>query len=167
MSAPTSYTVSYDFSGFQSINPADPLPAAEIDVEFAGIEASLTSVIAALADVRRADGRLENGVVTWDGLDADVRARITGEDRVTVGDLNAGAFAAQPEAYRKKVIGRTKVKIAIEAAIRQGWDAIIGSDGHFVGMEGFGASGPINKLYAHFGITPEAVAAKAKAALKR
>lgn len=76
-------------------------------------------------------------------------------------------FAAQPEAYRKKVIGRAKVKIAIEAAIRQGWDAIIGSDGHFIGMEGFGASGPINKLYAHFGITPEAVVAKAKAALKR
>jgi hypothetical protein len=40
-------------------------------------------VIAALADVRRADGRLENGVVTWDGLDADVRSRITGEDDVT------------------------------------------------------------------------------------
>ncbi|MCA3597229.1 MAG: transketolase [Methylobacterium sp.] len=76
-------------------------------------------------------------------------------------------FAAQPEAYRRRVIGRTKVKIAIEAAIRQGWDAIIGSDGHFIGMEGFGASGPIHRLYAHFGITPEAVVARARAALKR
>ena len=119
MSAPTSYTVSYDFSGFQSLNPADPLPAAEIDVEFAGIEASLTSVIAALADVRRADGRLENGVVTWDGLDADVRSRITGEDRVTVGDLNAGAFAAQPEAEsgvaNDKIMTPLRTKQALDA----------------------------------------------------
>ncbi|MBN8533939.1 MAG: transketolase [Rhizobiales bacterium] len=76
-------------------------------------------------------------------------------------------FAAQPESYRKKIIGRTKVKIGIEAAVRQGWDAIIGSDGLFVGMEGFGASGPAGKVFAHFGITAEAVAAKAKAALKR
>ncbi len=76
-------------------------------------------------------------------------------------------FAAQPEAYRKKIIGRTKVKIGIEAGIRQGWDQIIGSDGLFVGMESFGASGPAGKVFAHFGITPEAVVAKAKAALKR
>jgi transketolase len=76
-------------------------------------------------------------------------------------------FAAQPESYRKKIIGRTKVKIGIEAAIRQGWDAIIGSDGLFVGMDSFGASGPAGKVFAHFGITAEAVAAKAKAALKR
>jgi transketolase len=76
-------------------------------------------------------------------------------------------FAAQPESYRKKVIGRTKVKIGIEAGIRQGWDAIIGSDGLFVGMDSFGASGPAGKVFAHFGITAEAVAAKAKAALKR
>ena len=39
-----------------------------------------------------------------------------------------------------------------------GWDAIIGSDGLFVGMEGFGASAPFKDLYKHFGITPEKVA---------
>ena len=52
----------------------------------------------------------------------------------------------------------------IEAGIRQGWDAIIGSDGLFVGMEGFGASAPFKDLYKHFGITPEKVA---EAALSR
>ena len=54
---------------------------------------------------------------------------------------------------------------AIEAAVRQGWDAIIGSDGAFVGMTGFGASGPYKELYQHFGITPEAVAEAALARL--
>ena len=42
--------------------------------------------------------------------------------------------------------------------MRQGWDAIIGSDGAFVGMTSFGASAPYKDLYKHFGITPEAVA---------
>ncbi|KAF0229531.1 MAG: hypothetical protein FD175_1869 [Beijerinckiaceae bacterium] len=76
-------------------------------------------------------------------------------------------FLAQLETYRKKVIGRPKVKIAIEAGIRLGWDAIIGADGTFIGMEGFGASGPAGKVYQHFGITAEAVVAAAKGKLKR
>src|SRR5581483_9081447 len=51
-------------------------------------------------------------------------------------------FFAAPEAARKAVIGDAPVKIAVEAAIRQGWDPIIGSDGAFVGMSDFGASAP-------------------------
>ena len=74
-------------------------------------------------------------------------------------------FADQPEDYRKAVIGNSPVKIAVEAAIRQGWDAFIGSDGIFIGMTGFGASAPYKQLYAHFGITPEAVADAASAKL--
>ena len=53
---------------------------------------------------------------------------------------------------------RRPVKVGVEAAVRQGWDAIIGSDGAFVGMTGFGASAPYKDLYKHFGITAEAVA---------
>jgi transketolase len=63
-----------------------------------------------------------------------------------------------PEAARRAIIGEAKVKIGVEAAVRQGWDAIIGSDGRFVGMTGFGASAPYKDLYKHFGVTPEAVA---------
>jgi transketolase len=59
---------------------------------------------------------------------------------------------------RSKIIGNTAVKVAVEAGIRQGWDAIIGSDGVFVGMHGFGASAPYADLYRHFGITAEKVA---------
>ncbi|MGG7516639.1 transketolase [Allorhizobium undicola] len=74
-------------------------------------------------------------------------------------------FFEQPEAYRKAVIGDAPVKIGVEAAIRQGWDAIIGSDGAFVGMASFGASGPYKELYKHFGITVEAIVEKAEARL--
>jgi len=71
-------------------------------------------------------------------------------------------FAKQSEDYRKAMIGGAPVRIAVEAGIRQGWDAIIGSDGVFIGMDSFGASGPYQQLYAHFGITPEAVVAAAE-----
>jgi transketolase len=67
-------------------------------------------------------------------------------------------FFAQSDDYRAGVIGDAPVRIGIEAAIRQGWDAIIGSDGIFIGMTGFGASAPAKDLFKHFGITTEAIA---------
>jgi transketolase len=55
------------------------------------------------------------------------------------------------------IIGQAPVKIAVEAAVRFGWDAVIGHDGVFIGMSTFGASAPAKDLYKHFGITAEAV----------
>jgi transketolase len=71
---------------------------------------------------------------------------------------------AQPADRQKAIIGNAPVKIAIEAAVRWGWDAVIGTDGEFVGMHGFGASAPAKDLFKHFGITAEAAV---NAALKR
>ena len=74
-------------------------------------------------------------------------------------------FREQDADYRRAIIGDARVKIGVEAAIRQGWDAIIGSDGIFVGMQSFGASAPYKELYKKFGITAEAVANAALAKL--
>ncbi len=71
-------------------------------------------------------------------------------------------FLKQDGAKRREVIGDAPVRIAVEAAVRQGWDAIIGEDGIFIGMTGFGASAPYKDLYSHFKITPEAVAEAAR-----
>jgi transketolase len=71
---------------------------------------------------------------------------------------------SSPDA-RAAVIGRAPVRVGIEAGVRQGWDAVIGSDGAFVGMTGFGASAPAKDLFRHFGITPEGVAEAALAKL--
>jgi transketolase len=65
---------------------------------------------------------------------------------------------AAPADKRETIVGKARVNVAVEAGIRQGWDEIIGSAGAFVGMTGFGASGPYKDLYQHFGITPDAVA---------
>ena len=81
------------------------------------------------------------------------------------------AFAAQEERYRARVLPRGPVRVAVEAAVRQGWDRwLLGERGNarkagFVGMDSFGASAPAGALYKHFGITAEAVAAEAEALL--
>lgn len=69
-------------------------------------------------------------------------------------------FNVQDVAYRRSVLG-SGIRIGIEAAVRQGWDAYLGIDGGFVGMIGFGASGPADELYKLFNITPEAVVEEA------
>jgi transketolase len=74
-------------------------------------------------------------------------------------------FEEQPAEYQASVLGKAPVKIAVEAGIRQGWDRFIGSDGIFIGMKGFGASGPYKELYKYFGITPEDVVRQAMDAL--
>ena len=73
-----------------------------------------------------------------------------------------GLFLKQDRAKRHEIIGEAPIRIAVEAAVRQGWDAIIGEEGIFIGMTGFGASAPFKDLYNHFEITPEAVAEAAR-----
>jgi|DewCreStandDraft_4_1066084.scaffolds.fasta_scaffold11827_3 transketolase len=72
-----------------------------------------------------------------------------------------------PDTVRQSIVGNAPVKIAVEAGVRQGWDAIIGAEGGFVGMSGFGASAPYKDLYKHFGITPERVADVALSSLSK
>jgi transketolase len=67
-------------------------------------------------------------------------------------------FRELAAAERQKVLGDAPARVAVEAAVRQGWDEIIGSDGAFVGMATFGASAPYKDLYKQFGITAEKVA---------
>ena len=80
-------------------------------------------------------------------------------------------FAAQDDAYRKRVLPGGAVRVGIEAGVRQGWDQwLLGERGKygkadFVGMDSFGASAPADELFEKFGITAENVAVRAKALL--
>ncbi len=74
-------------------------------------------------------------------------------------------FDEQDEAYRRVVRGPGSVRVAVEAAVRMGWDKYIRSHGGFVGMDGFGASGPAEQLFEHFGITAGNVVAEVKSRL--
>jgi transketolase len=81
-------------------------------------------------------------------------------------------FAAQDERYRKRVLPGGPVRVAIEAGVRFGWDQwLFGERGKreksdFVGMPGFGASAPADRLYEEFGITAKDTVAKVKSLIK-
>ncbi len=82
-------------------------------------------------------------------------------------------FEAQDDAWRRKVLPPGPVRVAIEAGVRFGWDRWLYGEGGkreksgFIGMHGFGASAPADRLYKEFGITAEAAADKARALLGR
>jgi transketolase len=75
-------------------------------------------------------------------------------------------FEKQSDAYKASVIPPSMTaRVVIEAGVRQGWDAYMGPRGEFIGMSTFGASAPVEVVFAKFGITPEHIAAAAKRAL--
>jgi transketolase len=77
-------------------------------------------------------------------------------------------FDEQDDAYRESVLpASVNARVAVEAGIAQGWERYLGPGGRFIGMSGFGASAPYQKLYQHFGITAEAVAQNVKACLTK
>ena len=71
-------------------------------------------------------------------------------------------FDEQEEDYKRQVLGKGGVRVAVEAGVRMGWDKYIRSNGGFVGMLGFGASAPGEQLFKHFDITPEKVVEEVK-----
>ncbi len=76
-------------------------------------------------------------------------------------------FDDQLPGYRESVLpAACGIRVACEAGIRQGWDKYIGAEGHFVGMNSFGASGPFNKLYEHFKITTDQIVSCAQVAVR-
>jgi transketolase len=73
-------------------------------------------------------------------------------------------FEAEPEDYQNAVLGAAP-RVAVEAAVRFGWDRWLGPRGAFIGMHSYGASAPGEDVYKHFGITPEKVAEAARTLL--
>ncbi len=113
--------------------------------------------------------------VTLIGTGSELSLAVEAAEILAQGGINAAVvslpsfelFAQQSEAYQQSVLGPIEApRVAVEAALRFGWDGIIGLAGGFVGMTGYGASAPASELYQHFGITAEAVAQTALARIK-
>ena len=75
-------------------------------------------------------------------------------------------FAAAPQAYRDEITGAARLVCSIEAGATLGWQRFTGADGLNFGIDTFGASGPIDALYAHFGLTADAIAGRITNRLK-
>jgi transketolase len=110
--------------------------------------------------------------VTLLATGSEVELALTAADQLAAKGIKAAVvsmpcwelFEAQTPNYRAGVLG-TAPRVGVEAAVRLGWDRWLGDLGAFIGMSGFGASGPGPELYKHFGITPEAVVAAAEGLL--
>nr|MDD6335625.1 transketolase [bacterium] len=77
-------------------------------------------------------------------------------------------FDRQPEAYKETVLPcAVRARLAVEAGSSMGWHKYVGLDGDVVCMEGFGASGPANRLFEHFGLTVDHVVERALAVVDK
>src|SRR6201996_5148472 len=74
-------------------------------------------------------------------------------------------FEQQDAGYRQSVLGKSRARVAVEAAVELGWERYTGLEGRFVGMHSFGASGKIDDVYKKFDINTEAVLRAAKETL--
>ncbi len=76
---------------------------------------------------------------------------------------SSNRFDRQPAEYRESVLpSLCRKRIAVEAGVTDYWRKYVGLDGVVIGIDSFGASAPADQLYAHFGITADAVVAAAK-----
>lgn len=75
-------------------------------------------------------------------------------------------FRAQPRAYREEVLPQEVPRLLVEAGVAQPWEGLVGTGGVIVSVERFGASAPYQKIYEHLGLTPAAVAARARELLQ-
>jgi transketolase len=74
-------------------------------------------------------------------------------------------FERQDAHWRETVIPRALPRIAVEAGSTGLWWKYVGERGDVVGLDRFGESAPAGQLFQQFGITPDAVAARARALL--
>ena len=110
------------------------------------------------------------------GTGSEVSICLAAHDQLSAGGIASRVvsmpcwelFDQQDQEYQDQVLPPgVGARVAVEAGIRQGWDAYLGPGGRFVGMAGFGASAPASALYEHFGITAENVASQARELIGR
>lgn len=98
-------------------------------------------------------------------VSAQEKLREKGIEAVVVSMPCTELFDLQTPEYQDQVLGKCP-RIAIEAAAKFGWEKYVGLEGDIIGMDGFGASGPGDKLYEHFGITVDEVVESTENLLK-
>jgi transketolase len=74
-------------------------------------------------------------------------------------------FERQGAEYRRTVLPAGSPRLAVEAAAPLGWHRWVGEAGEIVALSGFGASGPAEDLARHFGLTADAILARAEGVL--
>jgi transketolase len=63
------------------------------------------------------------------------------------------------------VLPKGTPRVSIEAGVTSPWRGVVGDNGVAIGIDSFGESAPAEALYAHFGLTADAVAKAARAVI--
>ncbi len=94
-------------------------------------------------------------------VEAQKRLRADGVEVSVVSMPCCELFDAQPEEYKREILGKAP-RIAVEAAAVYGWEKYTESSANVIGLSGFGASGKGEDVYKHFGITVEHIVEKVR-----
>ncbi len=122
--------------------------------------------VLAEADGKRALTLLSTGSEVHLAVAARTKLQAAGVPTAVVSMPCLELFEQQDQSYRDQVLGAAP-RLAIEAGIEMGWTRYVGSPENMVGLSNFGASGPAQALYQHFGLTEEAIVAKGQALARR
>jgi hypothetical protein len=139
MADPTPYTPNYSFSGFQAVRPTTPLPADEVDTEFARLKLASGQAVDAIKQVRRSDGQLKNKIVTLDSLSKTLRDAIFGADITPVAPemsfwnvIDFGAVADyDPDAPTSSTDNTAAFQAAFDEASAHGGTVFIPAGGYY------------------------------------
>ncbi|HEX6435211.1 MAG TPA: transketolase C-terminal domain-containing protein, partial [Gemmatimonadales bacterium] len=116
--------------------------------------------------LRRESGKMPDAILIASG--SEVAVAVAAAERLHAEGISTRVvsmpswelFAAQPASYRDSVLPPSvRTRVAVEAAGPMGWSRWTTDEGAMVGMEGFGASAPGERLFQEFKLTPEHVAA--------
>jgi len=107
-------------------------------------------------------------IATGSEVDLAVKAAESLSDRAirVVSMPSTDTFDAQDDAYKESVLPKgVTARVAVEAAVTDGWWKYVGSAGAVVGLDRFGESAPAGVLFEELGFTVEKVAAAVKGVL--
>lgn len=125
MADPIKYDPDYSYSGFQAVNPTRPLPADEIDNDFAKLAQASDEAVDAIMDIRRSDGALKNEIVTIDSLDPEVKYLMSAQDLdIVIDNMENIAIVAMNIAP----INTVAINIVPVVAVGQNIDAVLAAN---------------------------------------
>jgi transketolase len=100
-------------------------------------------------------------IATGSEVDLAVKAAAESNKKVRVVSMpNTKQFDAQDAAYKESVLpSSVTARVAVEAAVTDGWYKYVGLNGKVIGLNRFGESAPAGELFKEFGFTAENVLA--------
>ncbi|HGG59557.1 MAG TPA: transketolase, partial [Gammaproteobacteria bacterium] len=98
-------------------------------------------------------------IATGSEVDLAMKAADASDKKVRVVSMpSVDAFEAQDDAYKESVLpAAVTARVAVEAAVPDGWWKYVGSKGAVIGMTTFGESAPAPELFEEFGFTVDNV----------